>query len=574
MKENLSDEEYIAELEKILSQEKTNEEEEIELSNYDKEIQEQQKEIESLEKEINLLKQNNNISYITNNEINNNFKNILQKKLNYEIELKLNNFLDEYDNNIKGKINQMEENIKKESVKNINEQFNIVLKEIKQNNTKFEDDCIKKQTKIIENINLVNQKLNININNIEEKDLKDLKDSINSLSKKSSKIIDDSNNSKKNLNQYNEDINNNISLKNSSEIEYYESDSNKKVNKFINVEKKDNQKRMKGEGNNLKSNLFKSSGSNSNKQNKVYQNELNNGRNNLINNNKRVNNFQPNLIKKDSNKLNNIHNVKGDNNNEDLYEDTDIKDEDDDNSNNNNIQDSINYFNKSKAENNAGRTKNFKANKKYFDTQKTKNPIIIQNNNISSLNLEKNANSTNDVKNLVPLAQKIDIPINKQKGRRAFNSVQKVFFLDNQQKHINFTKIDDKEKEEIRKEILAEVKEKKELFKNYCKFYIEENILKLFQKLDLNDNQREILKYKIQTILECIGEDKDLYKKDYHPEVYNNTEIDERKSKEAVKKFRKEFEIKEEDYSDEGLIPRLAENGYDIYKTFGKIFGI
>ena len=116
MKENLSDEEYIIKLEKILAKEKSNEyseDEEIELSINDKEIQEQQKEIESLEKEINLLKKqnNNNIAYISNNEINNNFKNILQKKLMYEIELKLNNFLDEYDKNMVGKINQMGEDI-------------------------------------------------------------------------------------------------------------------------------------------------------------------------------------------------------------------------------------------------------------------------------------------------------------------------------------------------------------------------------------------------------------------------------------------------------------------------------
>ena len=128
MKENLSDEEYIAKLEKILAQEKSKEEE-IKLSNYDdNEILEQQKEIESLENEIYLLKQNNDISYITNNEINKNFKNILQNKLIYNIEKKLNNILDEYDKNMIAAIKQMGDNIKKESEKNINEQFNIALK--------------------------------------------------------------------------------------------------------------------------------------------------------------------------------------------------------------------------------------------------------------------------------------------------------------------------------------------------------------------------------------------------------------------------------------------------------------
>ena len=176
---------------------------------------------------------------------------------------------------------------------------------------------------------------------------------------------------------------------------------------------------------------------------------------------------------------------------------------------------------------------------------------------------------------MIPLAKKIEIPINKQKGRRAYNSVQKAFFIDNHQKFINEAKIDDKEKEEIRKEILREANEKKEYFKKYCKDYIEENILRLFKKKDLDDNKREILKYKIETILDCIGEDKNLYRKYYHPELFNNnTEIDKRKSMDALKKFRKEFQINEEDYTDEGIIQRLAENQYDIYKTFGKIFGV
>ena len=51
-------------------------------------------------------------------------------------------------------------------------------------------------------------------------------------------------------------------------------------------------------------------------------------------------------------------------------------------------------------------------------------------------------------------------------------------------------------------------------------------------------------------------------------------EIDRRKSMDALRRFRKEFGVSEKDYADEGIIQRLAENDYDINKTFQKIFGI
>ena len=587
MKENLSDEEYIIKLEKILAKEKSNEyseDEEIELSINDKEIQEQQKEIESLEKEINLLKKqnNNNIAYISNNEINNNFKNILQKKLMYEIELKLNKFLDEYDKNVVGQINQMGKDIKQESEKNINEQFNIVLKEINQNNTKFENDCINKQNKIIENINIINQKLNININNIEEKDLDD---SINSLSKKSSKNIGNEDNliyqskynSSKGLNKginlNSEDSNKNFSSKNSSETENYLSNSKKNVNRYLN-KKKDNQKGTKGEENNIKTNIF----SISNKLNNPTKLNYNKQNNNID-----INNEQKN-IKKKSNKSNNAYNIdKNNNNNQIINGEENINDEDNEYSFNS-INDSKNYFNKSKKDVNNNRQNNNYQNEKnnLLDTKNIKKPIVIKNSNLNNINNVNNINNSNNANNsnkdnkdkMIPLAQEINNP-NKQRGRRAFNIVSKVFFEDNQEKFIKVAKISEFEKDEIEREAIREMKEGKGDLKDYCKNYIEVNVLPLFKRKDLEDNQREILKYNIEVILKCIGEDKKLYKNAYHPEVFKNkTEIDRRKSIDALRKFRKEFQISEKDYNDEGIIQRLAENDFDIYKTFGKIFGI
>ena len=47
-----------------------------------------------------------------------------------------------------------------------------------------------------------------------------------------------------------------------------------------------------------------------------------------------------------------------------------------------------------------------------------------------------------------------------------------------------------------------------------------------------------------------------------------NIKYDRKKSVEAAKKFRAEFNISEEVYSDEALIRRLEENDLDIHKTF------
>ena len=110
--------------------------------------------------------------------------------------------------------------------------------------------------------------------------------------------------------------------------------------------------------------------------------------------------------------------------------------------------------------------------------------------------------------------------------------------------------------------------------KAFCLNYIEANVLPIFMKCKLNDEQRQTLQYNIETILQCCGEDKNKYMNSYYPELNKKKEIDRRKSVEALRKFRKEFNVSEKDYNDEGIIQRLEENNLDIYKTFQKIFGI
>jgi hypothetical protein len=120
---------------------------------------------------------------------------------------------------------------------------------------------------------------------------------------------------------------------------------------------------------------------------------------------------------------------------------------------------------------------------------------------------------------------------------------------------------------------IAEYIEGKYVLKNYCQDYIEENVLPLFKKNNLNNNQFEVLKSNIEKILECCELPKDFYKNEIYPQKIKKLKVDRQKSIEAMRKFRKEFGITEKEFSDEGIIKRLEENGLDINKTFQKIFG-
>ena len=76
--------------------------------------------------------------------------------------------------------------------------------------------------------------------------------------------------------------------------------------------------------------------------------------------------------------------------------------------------------------------------------------------------------------------------------------------------------------------------------------FIETNILPLFKK------NKNIIQSKLEII------------------KYNTNR---RSSVEAVSRFRKEFGIRKEDYTDEAIENRLIENDLDINKAFSKMFG-
>ena len=524
----------ISELEKILKEEKEKENNEIENEEFNQKINaiklKQNKELEELNQERLKLEQNN---------INNNIKvdmieegkNILINKVNQQ----LDNYYEEYNKVIGEKIYGFYNDF-------IEEKFKDIFHEFQKSNNEIFNDCNKKQKLIFQNITEITKELNIkdiNNNELNNNELNNNElnyNNINELKKKNSNDMNKDNN----IDNNNENIDNNqdemfneiMNLSNTHKKIYI-----KNPEKFI----------IKNTGN---------KGKNGNKNNNINNNE------NIRNINVNDFNFNQNSIIEEGskdriNKNNNINNKIAQIKNEE--ENIQEKEPDDNKRNyiiNNNLKPktSSGYYNKNSGTgflNNINQVKN--------------QPIIV-----------KNIDGINEV----PLLQKkpnqeMNSRTTIKKPRKLYTSMEKFFFKDNQQKRVKIEKISDIEKEEIEKELVNEMRKGGTNLKAFCLNYIEINVLPIFKKYKLNDEQRRILQYNIETILQCCGEDKNKYMNAYYPELNNKKkEIDRRKSVEALRKFRKEFNVSEKDFNDEGIIKRLEENDLDIYKTFQKIFGV
>ena len=192
------------------------------------------------------------------------------------------------------------------------------------------------------------------------------------------------------------------------------------------------------------------------------------------------------------------------------------------------------------------------------------------NNMHSNFNVSINKLEDNN-SNLLTLSPKIEI--SKKRTNTIYSIMNKIFFIDFQQKNGRFEKINDFELEQIKKGIDRHLNEGKFDIANYCKSFIEENVLPFIKKSKLNKEQFEALKYNIEQILECCGLPKNYYSEDIYQQKIKKFEMNRRKSIEAMRKFRKEFGLNEKDYKDEELIQNLEENKLDINKTFQKMFG-
>ena len=563
---NKQDEE-IARLEQILEKEKLEEDndnieddEEIQsiIQKYNEELQSLENEKEKLKSQLNEKKEDNKIIDIFKNGINNDIIKYIQEKIIDEIISKLNKYFEEYEKKMEEKIKQMKKDINELSQDIIQKQFDTVLCEIKQNNEKIINECINKQNLIKENIDKIKLELQINNENIKKinnKDnnikqiieIEDKEYNINNMqnSNKNKKLSD------KNMNKDNYKI----TPKNSGEINISQKNSKKNMDKLIN--KKNSIK------DNNQINIKKISGEiidNDNDISREISNEYNN------------NNMQKGPIDRKSKKY--FYNIVDD-------DDGNIQEFPED-SNNGEVDLHINSINKTNNlfRTNVNNLKNLKNhnnnyNQKFLshelNTKIQPTKVKFNSNNISNTN--QGSNIINKNKDIQQLNPKTDI-VNKQLNRKIFTSVNNVFFRDYQQKYIKVQKITDDEKEDLEKVLIKEKLPNQHTLRDYCINYIEKIVLPLFKRKDIFDEERAIIKYNLEIVLKCCGLDKNTYYNYYYPERNNKQKtVDRLKSVDALRRFRKEFGISEKDYKDEGLIPKLVENEYDIYKTFQKIFG-
>ena len=443
---------------------------------------------------------------------------------NYEIN---NDIIKHIEDKINKEIKSQLNKYFKEYDKKMEEKIKQILSEIKQNNEKIINECINNQKQIMENIDKIKQVLQLNNEN--------------------KKI--DNNNKNNNLNQNLEDnIKNDIIMNFDEKI--INKISKKNIDQFI------NRKNIKDNINNIK---------------KIDYDEIYND----SNNNSKYKKEQQPINEKNRQYIYNLDNSNIEANiNEDIQENQ-IKINE--NLNINSKNNSNKYFNKPFNANIMNNLKNNNNNNNinilnFNELNEKYQPTNINTNNI---NKGDNINNKNyDIKKMIPMVD-VKKKTKKKKVRKIYQSVNKVFFRDYQQKYIRVQKISEDEKDELERELIKEMKAGEHSLKDYCINYIEENVLPLFKRNDLREEEREIIKYNLEVLLKYCGKDKNTYYNYYIAE--NNKqkkEIDRKRSIEALTNFRKEFGISEKDYNDEGIINRLIENDYDINKTFQKMFGI
>ena len=85
--------------------------------------------------------------------------------------------------------------------------------------------------------------------------------------------------------------------------------------------------------------------------------------------------------------------------------------------------------------------------------------------------------------------------------QKFYQSINSIFFYDNQQKYIKDQKINEFKKEELQKEIFNDKIKGRNILKNYYMNYIETTILPLFKKnKNINTSKLETIKYNLSVM--------------------------------------------------------------------------
>ena len=176
---------------------------------------------------------------------------------------------------------------------------------------------------------------------------------------------------------------------------------------------------------------------------------------------------------------------------------------------------------------------------------------------------------------------------NKQSIRRTYKKAENkdndnlfllfnnIFFKNKEQTSINYEKINEIHVENLRKKYFKYKKENNQnMLINYFDNFLKCNVLKIFEKEKkyINNELIDIIKYNIETICELFELNKNKYK-DYYFQNSNRRLKDRRKSGDAAKRFRKEFNIDDSIIKNEELIKKLGKNDNDINKVLQQMFG-
>ena len=486
-------------------------------------------------------------------------------KIITELTDKINTLLEKYEKNFREKLKKMENDLNENSENN----FNQILDAIKENNDALKKNCEKNFKYTLQNISKIIQEIELNKNIVLNRNENKLSDN--------SEIKEQGNN----INQYD-----------NKSVEYLNKfyGSKKDIEKYYNLGKKDNPKEIKrkkntnenirtnqkeiNNSNNIKAGLYNNkefieqnnsktyyhSGAKKQNNNENKQNNRTNTNNSNISINNSSNNSQNN--KQYKNELNKDYN---------LIQNMEENEIDNENSFN------INSGNKNSFNISTKQNKNIKQNNNNYSIFNKKNnqKAIKTNINMKNENNIKNLNKNSiNGKNYKEKKENEKNDNEKKPIRNILSLANNIFFIDNGQNYPKKEKINDMKINEIIRELEREIKNNDKTLIEYFPIFIESNVLKHFKRRDLNDEQREILKYNIKTILKICGINPTKYSEYYYPEVNNKRRsIDRNMSIEALKKFRKEYGISKEEFSDEGLIRRLNDNNLDIRKTFEKMFG-
>lgn len=168
---------------------------------------------------------------------------------------------------------------------------------------------------------------------------------------------------------------------------------------------------------------------------------------------------------------------------------------------------------------------------------------------------------------------KTDLIHKTNEKSKIYSIVNKFFFKNYKKKIVRLEYIKEEEKFELDTEFIKESQKGQHILKDYCKTYIETTVLPLFKRKDLGYEEKLIIKHNLEEFLKCCEEDKNTYSEYYLEELQIQKEMENKKLFKALRNFRQEFGISENDYADEGIIMRLKKNDYDIYETFQDMFG-